>query len=205
MCHKCRGDRANHLYPSSISYYQNFEIVMDFYVLFDAIYSLRWSKTFFHIIFVFLNPCYFSMYKKKFFYPPVSYKTIFTFTFRQIGEKWTGKDANMRAQIKLHRGKEADRLVSGVGVQNQVCNRLQKIIDLSRIPSSCYCCVMCVCLHCALFTVCIFPMRADLQDHHVYLNGWWQIYLSQECDMNGRFGSKKGYIQITVTQMQYKP
>lgn len=151
MCHKCRGDRANHLYPSSISYYQNFEIVMDFYVLFDAIYSLRWSKTFFHIIFVFRNPCYFSMYKTKFFYPPVSYKTIFTFTLRQIGEKWTGKDANMRAQIKLHRGKEADRLVSGVGVQNQVCNRLQKIIDLSRIPSSCYCCVMCLC-------VCVFAL-----------------------------------------------
>lgn len=38
----------------------------------------------------------------------------------------------------------------------------------------------------------------------IYLNGWWQIYLSQECDMDGRFGSKKGYIQITVTQLQYE-
>lgn len=43
-------------------------------------------------------------------------------------------------------------------------------------------------------TVCVY----------IYLNGWWQIYLSQECDMDGRFGSKKGYIQITVTQLQYE-
>lgn len=38
----------------------------------------------------------------------------------------------------------------------------------------------------------------------IYLNGWWQIYLSQECDMDGRFGSKTGYIQITVMQLQYE-